>query len=145
MKCKKSQDGAKAFYLDLLSLWFLRAPLDMKKSIFANTYSVAEAEVKSNPFSLNRGIISVWLVTCRRCWISLVLNSWSEGEGSWQTLAVLVTQMLLCCLPPWPATETTPNATQCFCQRKWVSHCLSESEEQPSRLCITRARKEKKC
>ena len=93
-----------------------------KKSTFANVYSVAEAEVNSNPFSLNRGIISVWVVICRRCWISLVLDSWSEGEGSRQvqrqTLAALFTQTLLCCLPPWPAIETTSNAMQCFYQHK---------------------------
>lgn len=50
--------------------------LDTKKSVFANIYSVVEAEVNSNPFSLDRGVISVWAVTCRRRWISPVLNSW---------------------------------------------------------------------
>lgn len=57
--------------------------LDTKESIFANIYSVAEAEVNNNPFSPNRGIISMGMVMCRRRWSSPVLNSCSEDEGSW--------------------------------------------------------------
>lgn len=71
-----------------------------RESMFTNIYSVVGAEVSSNPFSLNRGVIAVWVVTFRQCWIRLVLNSWSEGNSSWQVqtqaLAVQFTQTLLC-------------------------------------------------
>lgn len=45
IKYKKVQDRVVAFQLDLFSLWFLRALLDMKKSVFANIYSMTEVEL----------------------------------------------------------------------------------------------------
>lgn len=89
---------------------------------------MAESGVKHNHFSLNRGIISLWAVTCRRCWISLKCLSpgwriWAQG-GYREMLAVLLAQKLPLCLATWLATETTSKVVQCVHQHHRAGNSL---------------------
>lgn len=89
---------------------------------------MAESGVKPNHFSLNRGIISVWVVTCRRCCISLncLSPSWrAQAHGRYrETLAVLLTKRLPFFLAAGLAVVTTSNVVQRFHQHHWASHLL---------------------
>lgn len=89
---------------------------------------MAESGVKPNHFSLNRGIISVWVVTCRRCCISLkcLSPSWrAQAHGRYrETLAVLLTKKLPFCLATGLAVVATSNVVQRFHQHHWASHLL---------------------